>query len=134
MSENNLVLRAELLRLASTGSTGLLLLARKLRIGPAKLITLLDGMREEGLVDIDEAHSNRAGRPMRRVKATELGMEFLKAFDELMLKTLKSRRAELQRASADAEYAKRLASRGVLPYDLFLELNEIAHRAGRSPV
>lgn len=123
-----------MLGLASSGLTGVLRLSRELRIGPARLIRLLDEMREEGLVDIDEIHSKRAGRPMRRVAVTELGKDYMDTYNKLALRLLRSRRADLQRASADADYARRLASKGVPPYDLFLELIEVTYHAGRSPV
>ncbi len=126
MTGNNLAAKEALLRLSSEGRTGVLELAKELRIGPSRLIGLIAEAREEGLLDVGEVRTGRAGRPKRRVRMTALGMEYLRACEALKLKALRSRRADLRRAAADAKYAKRLAARGVSPYELFLELNELA--------
>ncbi len=132
VSEKNLPTRAALLRLSSSRRAGVLQIARELRVGPSRLIRLLAEMREEGLLDVSEARNRRAGRPKRRVKATQLGMEYLRAYEGLKLKTLMSRRSDLRKAVADANYAQRLTWRGVSAYELFLELNMLAKPARRS--
>jgi DNA-binding PadR family transcriptional regulator len=120
-----------LLRGAASRRTGLVQLARELRVGPARLIALLRHMQEEGLVETGEARSGRVGRPKILVQATELGRAYLKAYDSLISTALKSREADLDRAVEDAEYAARLTAAGNSPYDLFLELNNIVNPAGK---
>ncbi len=132
MSEKNLPTRAALLRLSSSRQAGVLQIARELRVGPSKLIGLVAELREEGLLDVSEARTRRAGRPKRLVKATQLGMEYLRAYEGLKLKRLLSRRSDLRKAVADANYARRLTLRGISTYELFLELNVLAKSARRS--
>jgi len=113
------------LRAAVGGRTGVGELAKELRVGPARLIVLLRDMKEQGLVEIGEVRSGRAGRPRIKVGATELGKAYLKAYGSLISIPLTSRRADLERAVEDADYATRLIAAGNSPYDLFLELNRI---------
>lgn len=134
MSERNLAVQANLLKLASSRSTGVLQLAKELEVGPERLIALLKAMSDAGLVEVREFHSGRAGRPSKRVQVTLLGQDYLSVYDTLTRTMMKSRKSDLQRASADARYAERLASRQLSPYALFLELNEISQIAGRSPL
>ena len=129
MSEKNLPSKAALLALSAVHHAGVRQLAKDLHVGPAKLIALLSEMREEGLLDVREIRTRRAGRPRKRVKVTALGMEYLSAYEALRLKTLKGRRSDLRKAVADADYARRLASRGVSTYELFLELNTLANHS-----
>ncbi len=133
MSENNLPTKAALLRLSSGRRAGVLQLAKDLHVGPAKVIRLISELRGEGLLDAGEVHTRRVGRPKRRFKATALGMEYLGAYEALQGKMLKSRRSDLRKAVADANYARRLASRGVSTYDLFLELNTFANHPRKIP-
>ncbi len=91
-------------------------------------------MVDEGLFEVSTIHTGRAGRPRKRVRPTALGLEYLRTYDALKLKELKSRRVDLSRAAADAEYAQRLADRGVSSYDLFLELNALASNPRRPAV
>lgn len=129
MLEKNLSTKAALLTLSSMYRAGVLQLAKDLHVGPAKLIGLVAELREEGLLDLGEVRMRRAGRPKRRFRVTALGIEFLSAYEALLLKMLKSRRSDLRRAVADANYARRLASRGASTYDLFLELNALANHS-----
>lgn len=132
MPERNIQAKARLISLTTEGRAGLLGLARDLRVGPATLIGMLNQMEEEGLVDINAIHEKRAGRPLRLVRATDLGKDFLRAYVHLSLMTLKSRPSDLRKAVEDARYASRLDSRSVPAYKLFLELNENA-RHTRGP-
>ncbi len=130
MIEKNIPTKALLLRLSSEGVTGSLQLSTGARIGPATQIKLLREMEDEGLVRIAGIRSRRAGRPRTRVEVTPLGREFLTSYRELTLKSLRSRRADLRKAAADARYSTRLESRGLSLYDLFLETNEMSRIAG----
>lgn len=127
MSENNLADKVSLLKLASTRRVGILQLARDLHVGPSRLIGLVAELREEGLLHAGEIHTRKVGRPRRTARTTALGLEYLRAYETLQLKPVKSRIADLRRAAADANYAQRLAARGISPHRLFLELNELAH-------
>lgn len=81
---------------------------------------------EQGLLDIGTARTRKAGRPEKRISTTALGLEYLDAYHALGQKALKSRRADLRAAVADAAFAARLAAGAASPYALFLELNELA--------
>ena len=131
--EKNPVTEAELLRLLSIHREGVQSLAKEFNVGPARLIRLLSGLEEAGLVDSTEVRSEQAGRPKRRFAVTALGQEFLRAYEATELKKLKSRRSDLRRAVADAEYARRLASHGISTIDLFLELNSLVKHVGSAP-
>lgn len=133
MLEKNPITEAELLRLLSTHQEGVQSLAREINVGPARLIRLLSELEEACLIDSTEVRSKQAGRPKRRFTVTALGQEFLRACEATELKKLKSRRSDLRRAVADAEYARRLASRGISTTDLFLELNSLVKHVGTAP-
>jgi len=123
--ESNPALTASILRKAASGASGTVQVAKELHIGPARVITLSRSLRDEGLAEIQTVHPKSAGRPLVKIVPTSLGREYLKAFDELNAKTLKSRPADLFRAIADAEYTRRLAERGLSPTSLLLELNSL---------
>ena len=133
MPERNLTTEVELLRLLSTQRDGVQSLAREINVGPARLIRLLSEMEEACLIDSTEVRSRQAGRPKRRFAVTALGQEFLRAYEAAELKRLKGRRADLWRAVADAEYAQRLASRGIATTDLFLELTSLVKQVRIAP-
>ena len=123
--KNNPALVAALLRRASREKLGTAQLAKKMRLGPARLIALVNELKDQGLVEVEPVHSQSPGRPLATLRTTPLGVEFLAAYETLALKALRSHPSDLRRAVADAEYARRLASRGVNAYDLFLELNSL---------
>ncbi len=133
MSENNLPIKAALLRLSLGRRAGVPQLAKDLRVGLAKLIGLLSELSDEGLLDVGEIHTRRAGRPKRRFRTTALGMEYLRACEALKLKMLKSRGSDLRKAVADGNYARRLASTDVSTYEIFLELNKLVNRPRKTP-
>lgn len=134
MIEKNLATKALLLRLSSEGAAGVLQLSKDARIGPSTQTRLLREMEDEGLVRPTEIRSRRPGRPKTKIAVTQLGEEFLRTYRELALKPLRSRRADLEKAAADARYATRLASRGLSLYGLFFEMNEMLRLARRSAV
>ena len=134
MPEKNPAAKAALLRLSLSGPAGVQRMATKLRLGPSTLIGLAAELQDEGLLEVYEVSTGNAGRPKKGMRVTALGMEYLRAYESLSLKLLKSRRADLRRAAEDGAYARRLAERGASPYDLFLELNTLAKGARRPPV
>ena len=131
--EINPALAASILKKAANGASGTTQMAKELRIGPARLIELSRSLREEGLTEIRTEHPRSAGRPLVRIVPTPLGEEYLKAYDVLNSKTLKSRPADLLRATTDARYARRLAERGLPTTSLFLELNSLVVPLRRTP-
>src|SRR5438445_334600 len=84
-------------------------MATKLRLGPSTLIGLAAELQDEGLIEVFEVSTGNAGRPKKGMRVTALGMEYLRAYETLSLKLLKSRRADLRRAAEDGGYARRLA-------------------------
>ncbi len=131
--KKNPISEVELLRLLSTQREGVQSLAREVSVGPERLIRLLSELEEACLIDSTEVRSQQAGRPKRRFTVTALGREFLSACEAAELKRLKGRRADLRRSVADAEYAQRLASRGISTTDLFLELTSLVKQVGSAP-
>src|SRR2546428_796568 len=131
MPEKNPTVEAALLRHSLSGPSGVQQMATKLRLGPSTLIGLMAKLEDEGLLEVFELSTGNAGRPKKGMRVTALGMEYLRAYESLSLKSLRSRRADLRRAAEDGAYARRLAERGTSPYDLFLELNALAKDARR---
>jgi DNA-binding PadR family transcriptional regulator len=125
--EINQTLKFAVLRISlAGGKKGIVELSRELRLGPSKLDRVVSELQDEGLLDVSQVHSGKAGRPRIWVQVTALGEEFLGAYESLTTKSLKSRRSDLRRAAADADYAKQLAARGISSYTLFVELNSLA--------
>ena len=121
--ERNIPLVAAVLQSALSSSLGTVQLSKKLRIGPARTASLVNQLRAEGLIVVAPRRAQRAGRPTSDVIPTELGLEFLLAYRILESKRLKSSPADLKRAVADGEYARRLTERKAPIYDLFFELS-----------
>jgi DNA-binding PadR family transcriptional regulator len=135
MPENNQTLKVAVLMTSLTSEhKGVVELSRELRAGPSKLDRIVTELQDEGLLEVSQVRTGRAGRPRIRIRITPLGQEFLGAYDLLTAKPLKSRRSDLRRATADAEYASRLASRGVSSYTIFHELNTLANATRRLAV
>lgn len=131
--ENNTDAKAALIRHSSAHRVGVSQLAMDLRFSPARLIGLLGEMQEKGLLELDTVRAGRAGRPERLARVTPLGVEYMRAYDVLTTKTLMGSPSDLGKAAADGEYARRLASRGISSYDLFLELSAFAQSSGKAP-
>jgi DNA-binding PadR family transcriptional regulator len=85
-------------------------------------------MEKEGLIKTVKEKRKTRGRPRTIIRATSLGRDFRKTYQELELMPLRSTKTDLIRARKDAEYVKRLVSRGKSPHELFLELNSIVKR------
>lgn len=56
-----------------------------------------------------------------------LGIEFLETYRELKMKPLKAKKEDLEHAVRDAAYTGRLVANGHSPFQIFMELNTIAH-------
>ena len=81
-------------------------------------------MEARGLVERRVTKGSGRGRPRVIVSSTALGEEYLKTHNRLGEIALKATPIALRRARGDAEYASRLRTRNLDPFQLFLELNE----------
>jgi DNA-binding PadR family transcriptional regulator len=93
---------------------------------------MLNEMEDEGLIEAKTTAGPRRGRPRKLITCTMLGLEFLDAYRKAATKPLRARKADLERAVKDAEYTERLVARGLSPFELFMELNNLARNIGVS--
>jgi len=117
--------RARILEIASSSLCGVREIVQRLDLRTSNALSLLEKMREEGLISLESSPSER-GRPKKIVKPTALGLEFLEIYEKLEAKPLQARKNDLKHAVDDALYARRLAEKGHSPFALFMELNDIA--------
>lgn len=118
--------KAQILEAASSAPRGVRDLVHALGGKTSRVILLLKEMNEERLIELEPLAPSGRGRPKKVVLCTPLGLEFLAAYRNLRMKPLRARRQDLERAAKDALYSKRLVERGHSPFDLFMELNQIA--------
>jgi len=124
--------RAQVLSLISPARYGVREVIQKLRWKSSHVISLLEQMENEGLVELDKYRAreiSKKGRPKKVMKCTSLGNEFLETYHTLKMKPLRARKEDLKHAVKDALYAQRLVENGHSPFKLFLELNTFAHNA-----
>lgn len=100
---------------------------QKLRWQPSFVISLLKKMNMEKLVEAEYTHTNKRGRPKKNLICTPLGLEFLEDYKRLKMKPIRARKEDLEHATKDALYAKRLVANGHSPFRLFMELNTFVH-------
>ena len=81
-------------------------------------------MESQGLVKADSSPKGR-GRPKRLMEASELGLDYVAAYERLELRPLRGRRGDLVRGAEEGLRARRLSSRGLSPFRQMLELNDI---------
>ena len=117
--------RARILGIANSNPCGVKEVVEKLNIRASNALFLLEKMSEEGLISIEDRHSER-GRPKKVVNPTALGCEFLEMYEKLRVKILKARKSDLKHAVDDALYTRRLVEKGHSSFALFMELNNIA--------
>lgn len=125
-------MKAELLRTINPNLLGIRDIVKELRTRPKNIISLVNEMEDEGLVRRVIEKKKTKGRPKTIVLTTSLGKDFLKTYQKLELKPLRSKKTDLYRAREDAEYVKRLISRNKSPHKFFLELNSIVRRNQQS--
>jgi len=118
--------RAQILGATAQASKGVRDLVQLLKWKTSNVVSLLRKMDEEHLIEFQQAPNSGRGRPKKGVACTPLGSEFLESYRKLGLKPLRARREDLDRAAKDASYAGRLAASGHSPFQVFMELNEIA--------
>jgi len=119
--------RAQMLEAVESGPRGVREVIKKLRWRPSRAISLSRKMRIEGLIELQQVKQSRRGRPKKIIFCTPLGFDFLRTYRKLMMKPLRARKKDLERAAKDASYAERLVASGHSPFRLFMELNAIVH-------
>lgn len=100
---------------------------KKLGWRSSNVISLLEMMENEGLIELKRAKHSRRGRPKKLIVCTPLGLDFLETYRRLRLKPLRSRKEDIRHAVKDALYVERLVAMGHSPFKLFLELNTIVN-------
>jgi predicted transcriptional regulator len=124
--------RAKIIQTTESNDCGIRELIQTLKLKNANTISLLRKMEDEGLIKIADAKSAKRGRPKKHVKVTPLGAEFYDAYKKLNLNRLKARKVDLEHATKDALYAKRVAERGHSTFQIFMEVNAIVSNIEKS--
>lgn len=125
--------RAQILETVLPAERGIREVIRELRWAPSRTVNLLKKMEDEGLIIWVENNNMRSsmrarrGRPKKIMTCTPLGIEFLETYKKLKMKPLRARKEDLEHAARDAQYTERLATAGHSPFQLFMELNNIAN-------
>ncbi len=119
--------RAQILIVVSATNFGVRELAQTLKWKTANVVSLLKKMSEEQLVRLQQDSHSKRGRPKKSIICTPLGFEFLETYRKLKLMPLRARKEDLAHAAKDAAYANRLVANGHSPFQIFMELNMIAH-------
>lgn len=119
--------RAQLLETVIFTNCGVRDLVQALEWKTSIVISLIRKMNEEKLIDLQQAISSKRGRPKKNIICTPLGIEFLETYRELKMKPLKAKKEDLEHAVRDAAYTGRLVANGHSPFQIFMELNTIAH-------
>ena len=102
-------------------------LAQALKWKTSNVVSLLKKMNEEQLITLQQVAHSKRGRPKKSVTCTPLGFEFLEAYKKLKMTPLKARKEDLNHAAKDAAFANKLVANGHSPFQIFMELNMIAH-------
>ena len=119
--------RAQILEAAVSDSLGVRDVVMVLKWKTSKVVYLLREMNKEKLIDLQQVSYSKRGRPKKNIICTPLGYEFLETYRKLKMKPLKARKEDLEHAVRDASYASRLVENGHSPFQIFMELNTIAH-------
>lgn len=119
--------RARILSTVRSAQYGVREVIQKLKWRSSHVISLLEKMQDERLIELQSAHTKRRGRPKKNITCTPLGIAFLETHKKLQTKPLRARKEDLEHAVKDALYTDRLVANGHSPFKLFLELNTIAH-------
>ena len=119
--------KAQILKAAVSTTCGVRDLVQMLEWKTSKVISLLKEMNKEKLIDLQQVTYSRRGRPKKNIICTQLGFEFLETYRKLEMKPLRARKEDLEHAVKDASYTSRLVANGHSPFQIFMELNTIAH-------
>ena len=87
------------------------------------VINLIQELETQGLIRAERGPKGR-GRPKRLMAVSELGQDYISAYERLELRPLRGRREDLARGAEEGLHARRLQSRGFSTFGLMLELNE----------
>ena len=126
----SLEVEVQVLSIVKKYPVGVRELSKIMRRRTQTVVSTIKMMNAAGLVDVRPEETRRRGRPRQIVKATMLGDDYLEAYNRLRIKPLRSNRNDLEKAKRDAEYVNRLVARGKVPYDAFLELNNLVRVRG----
>ena len=99
-------------------------LASEIKCRPESVIENLKQMEEEGLITIQFKSLNKRGRPKKIPTITELGVEYLRSYDEMQSKKLKARKNDFISVRRDLERKHRLTEKSKSTHDIFFELRE----------
>ena len=126
----SLEVEVQVLSIVKKYPVGVRELSKIMRRRTQTVVSTIKMMNAAGLVDVRPEETRRRGRPRQIVKITMLGDDYLEAYNRLRIKPLRSNRNDLEKAKRDAEYVNRLVARGKVPYDAFLELNNLVRVRG----
>ena len=119
--------RAKILEIAGSTSLGVRELVQVLKWKTSKVISLLREMNKERLIDFQQIKYSKKGKPKKQIICTPLGLEFLTMYRKVKMQPIRAKKEDLDRAVKDALYTCRLIAYGHSPFQLFMELNAIAH-------
>jgi DNA-binding PadR family transcriptional regulator len=115
--------RVEILRILRGGPMGVRQILGALSRRAGDVIKLIQELETQGLIRAERSPKGR-GRPKRLMAVSELGLDYVAAYERLELKPLRGRREDLARGAEEGLRAKRIYSRGLSPFKLMLELND----------
>jgi len=118
--------RAKVLQVITSRVCGVRDIVQLLKTKTSNTVSLLQKMEEEKLIEVQLTKVSKKGRPKKCISASSLGIDFLDSYKKLNLKRLKARKPDLEHATKDAMYARRLAENGHSTFQVFMELNTIA--------
>ena len=115
--------RVEILRTLRGGPMGVREILGTLSRRAGDVINLIQELETQGLIRAERGPKGR-GRPKRLMAVSELGLDYVSAYERLELRPLRGRREDLARGAEEGLHAKRIYSRGHSPFRLMLELND----------
>jgi DNA-binding MarR family transcriptional regulator len=115
--------RVEILRILRGGPMGVRELVGSLSRRAGDVVHSVQELEAQGLIRAERGPKGR-GRPKRLMAVSELGLDYIAAYERLELRPLRGRREDLIRGAEEGLRAKRLYSRGLSPFRLMLELND----------
>ena len=118
-------LRAQILKEIQTNSPGVRELLRTMPHRNETILETIRDMENHGLIRSTPSPTRKRGRPKNSLSITPLGVEYLTAYQRLEKTQLQASQKDYERAVRDAEYATRLVTRGIDPFQAFMELNTI---------
>lgn len=118
--------RVEILRILKRGPIGVREIVGALSRRAGDIVHSLQEMEAQSLIKAERSPKGR-GRPKRLMAVSELGLDYIAAYERLELRPLRGRREDLIRGAEEGLRAKRIYSRGLPTFRLMLELNDFVH-------